>query len=266
MAIKWYLSPQATNWEKYWEKTSIEDEVRNTEDDYPPMLAAVKNNAKKDECVLDGGCGLGRWLLYLGKQGYTNLIGVDFISPPLKLINDNNKDITTKIGSVDELPIEDASVDLYLSMGVVEHFEEGPGKALSEANRVLRSGGKMVLSVPYQNYYRSTIRRIFTMPLLKLLKPAFRNKNRIFYQYYYSKKDLRAFLEKANFEVLDSFYYDRFHTKHIRIGLCLEFPFLRNKAGKAFELNRVGRVISRFSEAISKGIFSSNITFVAKKR
>ena len=87
-------------------------------------------------------------------------------------------------------------------MGVIEHFEDGPEKALLEAYRVLSKEGKMIISVPYQNYYRSIIRRLITMPLLKLFKPSFRNKNRIFYQYYYSKKDLLGFITKSRFEIL----------------------------------------------------------------
>jgi len=133
MAIKWYLKPQATSWERYWEQTSIEEQARSTENDYPLMLHAIEDNLEKDQRVLDGGCGLGRWLIYLGRRGYTNLIGVDFVIPPLDLIKQENPAITVKVGNVDDLPIDDATIDLYLSMGVVEHFEEGPQKSLQEA-------------------------------------------------------------------------------------------------------------------------------------
>jgi hypothetical protein len=150
-------------------------------------------------------------------------------------------------------------------MGVIEHFKEGPEKALSEAIRVLTKEGIMIISVPYQNYYRSTIRRLITMPLLKLFKPSLRNKNRIFYQYFYSKKDLSGFITKSGFEIIEWFYYDRFHTKSIRTGIYLEFPFLRKKNGKHFEINQIGQIIARCSEFVSKGIFSSNIVFVVRK-
>ena len=103
------------------------------------------------------------------------------------------------------------------------------------------------------------------MPLLKLFKPSFRNKNRIFYQYYYSKKDLLGFITKSRFEIIEWFYYDRFHTKNIRLGMYLEFPFLRKKNGKSFEINRVGGIIAKCSELFSKGIFTSNIVFVVRK-
>ncbi len=265
MAVKWYLLPQETSWEQYSARSSIEAEAELTDNDYPPLRAAILDNATETQCVLDGGCGLGRWLLYLGRHGYKNLIGVDFVSLPLELIKQQNKDIMVKIGDVEDLPIEDMSVDLYLSMGVIEHFEKGPQKSLSEAYRVLKPGGKMILSVPYQNFYRSTFRRFITMPFLKAIKPKFRNKNRIFYQYYYSKKDLQYFLQEAKFNIIDHFYYDRFHTTNIRVGMYLELPFLRKKGGKNFELNKLGQYLARISETVSKGIFASSIAFVVKK-
>ena len=265
MTIKWYLLPNDTSWEKYWEKTSIEEQEKTTNNDYPKLLKAIKNYSNKDSVVLDGGCGLGRWLFFLRRLGYKNLIGVDFTTPPLEIIKKHDKEIKVIVGNADSLPIEDSSIDLYLSMGVIEHFEDGPEKALSEAYRVLSKEGKMIISVPYQNYYRSIIRRLITMPLLKLFKPSFRNKNRIFYQYYYSKKDLLGFITKSRFEIIEWFYYDRFHTKNIRLGMYLEFPFLRKKNGKSFEINQIGGIIAKFSELFSKGIFTSNIVFVVRK-
>lgn len=265
MAIKWYLLSKDTNWKNYWRWISIEEEAKVTNNDYPKLLKAIKNYSNIDSVVLEGGCGLGRWLFFLRKLGYKKLIGVDFITHPLDIIKKHDIELTVKVGNVDSLPIEDSSVDLYLSMGVIEHFEEGPEKVLQEAYRVLAREGIMIISVPYQNYYRSTIRRFFTMPLLKLFIPSFRSKNRIFYQYYYSKKDLWGFITKSRFEIIEWFYYDRFHTKSIRLGMYLEFPFLRKKNGKRFEINVVGQIIARCSELFSKGIFTSNIVFIVRK-
>ena len=160
MSIKWYLLPTDTSWENYWEETSIEVQAKITNNDYPKLLEAIKNYSNKDSVVLEGGCGLGRWLFFLRRLGYKKLIGVDFITPPLDKIKKHDKEITVKVGNVDSLPIEDSSIDLYLSMGVIEHFEEGPEDSLLEARRVLKKEGIMIISVPYQNYYRSTVRKI----------------------------------------------------------------------------------------------------------
>lgn len=265
MAVKWYLSPDDTSWDAFWEKTSIEEEARAADDEYPGIIDAMKGNGSDDQIILDGGCGLGRWLLYLSRQGYKNLIGVDFIRSPLSIIKEYNKTIHLAVGGVDCLPVESSSIDLYVSMGVIEHFEEGPQKALEEAHRVLKDGGRMLLTVPYLNLYRSTFRRFVTMPLLKMIKPAYRNKNRIFYQYYYSRKNLQNFLATSGFEISEWFYHDYYHTKNIRIGLYLEFPFLRKKEGDHFEINGIGRFLAGMTEFFSQGIFASGIAFIAKK-
>jgi len=266
MTIKWCLQPKGTSWESYWEDISNEEQIQVTNNDFPKLLNVIKSNSNKNSVVLEGGCGLGRWLFYLHSLGYKNLIGVDFISPPLELIKKRAENITVKVGNVDSLPLKDSTIDLYLSMGVLEHFEEGPEKALNEAHRVLTDNGRMIISVPYQNFYRSTIRRFFTMPLLKLFKSSYRNKNRVFYQYYYNKRDLTKFITNSSFDIVEWFFYDQFHTKNFRLGLYLEFPFLRKKAGKLFEINKVGQIIAKCSEAISCGIFTSYIVFVARKK
>ena len=234
--------------------------MRQSSNAIPKLGGKAKNST-----VLEGGCGLGRWLFFLSRREYTNLIGVDFINPPLDIIKKNNNNIKVRVGNVDELPIDNASIDLYLSMGVIEHFEEGPQQSLNEAMRVLKKNGFLIVAVPYQNLYRGTIRKYVTMPLLKILKPSFRNKNRIFYQYYYSKRDLRKFINQSGFEIMDWFYYDQYHTKSQRIGISLEFPFARKNNNKPYDLNWLGKSIAIISEIFSQCIFSSSIAFVVKK-
>ncbi len=43
-------------------------------------------------------------------------------------------------GNVESLPFKDNSFSGYISLGVIEHFEEGPIKALREAYRILCPG------------------------------------------------------------------------------------------------------------------------------
>ena len=86
MAVKWYLLPKDTSWENYWEDISIEEQAKTTENDCPELLEAILKFSNKNSTVLEGGCGLGRWLFFLCSRGYTDLIGVDFINPPLDII------------------------------------------------------------------------------------------------------------------------------------------------------------------------------------
>jgi ubiquinone/menaquinone biosynthesis C-methylase UbiE len=229
------------------------------------MLNAILDNSDENSVVLEGGCGLAKFLFFLREKKYTNLIGVDFNEKPLDLIEKRDTIIDVRVGNVNKLTLEDNSIDLYLSMGVIEHFEEGPQNALNEAYRVVKNNGTLIVAVPYQNVYRGTFRKWITMPLLKLIKPSFRNSHRVFYQYYYSKKDLKKFIIDSGFEIMDWFYYDQYHAKSQRIGICLEFPFAKDQGNSPYGLNLIGKMLAFFSELISKAIFSSSIAFVVKK-
>ena len=265
MAVKWYLNKDDASWHSFWDNISIDDEIAEAKNDYPLMLNAILDNSDENSIVLEGGCGLAKFLFFLREKQYTNLIGVDFNEKPLDLIEKRDTIIDVRVGDVNKLPLEDNSIDLYLSMGVIEHFEEGPQNALNEAYRVVKNNGALIVAVPYQNVYRGTFRKWITIPLLKLIKPSFRNSHRVFYQYYYSKKDLKKFIIDSGFEIMDWFYYDQYHAKNQRIGICLEFPFSKDQGNSPYGLNLIGKMLAFFSELISKAIFSSSIAFVVKK-
>lgn len=265
MAVKWYLKKDDASWNTFWDKTSIDDELKEVKNDYPMMLDSILDNSNEDSVVLEGGCGLGKFLFFLKEKGYKNLIGVDSTEKPLELIKQHDSSIDVREGDVRDLPIDDQTVDMYLSMGVIEHFEEGPQIALQEAFRVLKDNGILIVAVPYQNIYRGTLRKFITMPLLKLIKPSYQNKNRVFYQYYYSEKDLIKYIKGTGFEIIDWFYYDQYHTKNERIGIGLEFPFFKDPNSSPYELKWTGKILASISEFFSKAIFSSSIAFVIRK-
>ena len=265
MAIRWSLAPRKTGWEQFWTGRSVAEMVAQARSEKSTVKDAIRKYTDHDSVIIDGGCGLGRWPAFLKESGYRYVIGLDNLRQPVMKLKQYSPQIDAVVGSVEAIPLKAESVDFYLSGGVIEHFEEGPEQCLAEAYRILKNGGVMLVTVPYQNLYRSTIRRFLVIPLLKLIRPRFREKNRIFYQYYYHKRDLRRFLFKANLTILDWFYNDRFTILDQHMGIYLELPFLRKKGGNAWELNKMGIFLSRLSELFSKGIFSSSIAFLAQK-
>ncbi len=265
MAIKWYLTPNQASWGKYWEGKSLlemSEAARNNDSITKDIFTRY---VTPNTVFFEGGCGLGQWPVYVKDQGGQRVIGLDSYAEPLKILHEYRSEIEVIHGSVESIPLEDESVDFYLSGGVIEHFEEGPGLCLSEAHRILKKGGILLVTVPYQNIYRSTLRRFFVIPLLKLIKPGFRNRNRQFYQYYYTRRDMRRFLAAAQFTILDVFYIDEFGSSNRHMGIYLELPFLRKKGGKDWELIWTGQWLARLTNRLSKAIFCSGIGFVVKK-
>lgn len=72
-----------------------------------------------------------------------------------------NADLT---GDAQSLPIKSSSIDLVLSIAVLEHLKE-PYQAIQEIERVLKNGGEFYIEIPFlqpfhaspYDYYRATL-------------------------------------------------------------------------------------------------------------
>lgn len=87
--------------------------------------------------VLDIGCGLQPYRPFLDAS-QTEYVGIDREGPLSK---------PTIVGNAESLPFPDESFDVVLSTQVLEHLPE-PERALAEAVRVLKRGGRLILTVP----------------------------------------------------------------------------------------------------------------------
>src|SRR5512138_257224 len=106
--------------------------------------------------VLEGGCGFGAWCVWLEQLGH-DVIGLENNEKVVAAALRNKPDVAVRQGDILHIPYPDGHFDAYLSLGVIEHFEEGPGKALAEARRVLKQGGLVFITTPYLNNMRRFI-------------------------------------------------------------------------------------------------------------
>ncbi len=100
------------------------------------------------EDVLDLACGTGNAALLAAAHG-ARVIGVDAAPRLLEVARTRAKalgvDLEVREGDLLALPVDDASVDVVLSVfGVI--FAPDPGQALREVARVLRPGGRVLVS------------------------------------------------------------------------------------------------------------------------
>lgn len=107
---------------------------------------------KEGETVLDLGSGAGfDCLLAAGKVGRTGkVIGVDMTEEMVERAKDNAKkqsydNVEFKLGDIENLPIEDNSIDVVISNCVV-NLAPDKLKVFKEVYRVLKKGGRMYIS------------------------------------------------------------------------------------------------------------------------
>ena len=94
--------------------------------------------------ALDAACGTGRHTRRLVELGH-NVVGVDGSPEMLDVAQGSVPKALFHEGDLCSLPLESASVDLVVCALALEHVAD-LSRAITELSRVLRSGGRMVLS------------------------------------------------------------------------------------------------------------------------
>ena len=106
-------------------------------------------NLKKDDVILDLGCGPGYFLDEMKERGYTNLTGITLSPDDIKLCQ--SKGHTIKQYDLSFLPqadgYDDESVDFIFCRHALEH-SPFPIITLIEYNRVLKQNSKLYVELP----------------------------------------------------------------------------------------------------------------------
>src|SRR5581483_870696 len=111
--------------------------------------------------LLDVGCGVKPYYPFFADVA-SDYVGVDVVDNPAADL----------LGSVEALPVEDASFDVVLCTQVLEHCDD-PAQAVRELRRVVRPGGRVLASthgvqvyhpspVDYWRWTHEGLRRLFT--------------------------------------------------------------------------------------------------------
>lgn len=147
--------------------------------------------------LLDGGCGLGDWSIYLTRKGYPTL-GLDISRNTVAKLKDLFPDADFVVGDIRGTGLPADSFDGYFSWGTFEHFEEGLDRCVLEAFRVLRPGGYLFISVPFDN-----LRHALRSACDRKRRAAPCPETKRFYQWRLTRSELRTLLAGGGFEVLD---------------------------------------------------------------
>jgi SAM-dependent methyltransferase len=108
--------------------------------------------------VLDIGCGAGNSYAPRVAQHARSYVGVDVSAQAVELARAAGLDARV-VGDAAALPFRDASFDTTICIEVLEHLFS-PHLAAAEASRVLRPGGRLVVSVPNAFYWRLRLNHV----------------------------------------------------------------------------------------------------------
>lgn len=140
------------HWTRHWESHNVSPDpasVRQREE--YQHLSACLDTLPRGSRILDGGCGLGDWTIYLANRGF-QVVGLDISNRIISRLQERYSGGRFQQGDIRTTGLPASAFDLYFSWGTFEHFEVGPGDCITEAYRLLRPGGLLLISVPYHNW------------------------------------------------------------------------------------------------------------------
>lgn len=265
-------------WNETWAANTLESELRSLET-YPELPAFILKYLQPTDRILEAGCGLGRLVVHLSRLGMS-IAAVDYSHQGLSALK--RRDPMSRVAAADvrALPYAGNTFDACLSLGVLEHIEEGPQSGLAEAWRVLKPGGVLIITGPCYEIngyrrYRALLQRVLSMP------SRWRNRRLSnggspsgeFFEYHFSVREMKRRLHDARFTVVETGYYGT------NAGLWSYFPRLRHSSTKLkggyYEVARdpkltdhltlAGRAIRRLVSATWPSLFAFSWMFAARK-
>ncbi len=118
--------------------------------------------------VLDVGCGPGQALDGLSRR-QLHVHGIDVSPEMIAAASRRHPEDEYHVGDATALPFADASMDVTLCLGVLEYVPE-PRQVLSELHRVLRPGGRLIVSFPNRMSVFRRLSRVETALERRLLR------------------------------------------------------------------------------------------------
>lgn len=133
------------HYETFWNSFSRKNDVYERDEVFPSIF-------KEGDKVLDLACGDGTSSLKISQITQSKVYGLELSKKATSLAKE--KGILVKMGSVeDKFPFESELFDVVFWGDNIEHIFS-PESAIRETYRVLKKGGRLIVSTPNTSYWR----------------------------------------------------------------------------------------------------------------
>ena len=229
--VYYWMSPTYEFWDQHW-KTQLSQDAYFTAQhgELGWIEEFVTRYMPREGRILEAGCGMGQHVMALRFRGY-DVEGVEWSPETVKTVLALYPNLPIREGDVTCVEVPDGYYSGYVSLGVMEHRQEGPEPFLREAYRVLNKDGIALISVPFFLWLRK-IKALIGLYDTKTL-------GRDFYQYAFEPKEFSGLLKLVGFEIIDRTSYD------VLTGVGDEIPLLHTVfkwRGIGWRLKRLLRV------------------------
>ena len=192
-------------YERYWQHFNNKRSKDSYQADFSYKWPAIsKFIPNESQTILDFGCGNGTVLKNLRKiSPDSDFIGVDISGEAITQARKKNPDVKFfRVDDGNKIPLKSKSVDFVFAGDVVEHVYDTE-TMFNEFYRILKNGGKILITTPYYGLIKTLIIVLVNFDLVFDPKgPHIR---------FFTKKSLLSALKIVGFKINKFGYFGRSH-------------------------------------------------------
>jgi SAM-dependent methyltransferase len=224
------LKADAQYWDEYWQQQLFSKAYEGAQRGYlGPYQQLFTWYLPRSGRILEAGCGLGQIVLALRQLGY-EVEGVDWGQKTVQAVRSLRPDLPIRVADATRLDVPDGYYAAYISLGVVEHRQEGPEPFLLEAYRILAPGGVIMISVPHFHVLRR-------LNACLGYRPG-ETTGLEFYQYAFTPQEFLSIIQGVGFKTLETFPFSQLQ------GVATESALIRFLLSSRLLGYRLARLIN----------------------
>lgn len=134
-------------------ESTMPDKVVRTREIEAILATLQIISAEKSLRILEIGCGNGTLLDHLAREGYRDVVGVDFLPEFVELARSRGLAFDIRVADITALPFNDGEFDVVLSERVIINLKDHGAQrtAFHEVRRVMKEGASLIMIEAFED-------------------------------------------------------------------------------------------------------------------